>query len=64
MKKRLVQVWNKAKPGERVRFQSGTVYERQSDGSIRRISPLKPWSNKAEHKRHKKERRIAREEAA
>lgn len=59
----LAQVWKKAKAGERVRFSDGRIYERQADGSIRRIHPIKPWSNKAEHKAHKKARRLAREEA-
>lgn len=37
--------------------QSGRIYERASDGVIRRVSPLKPWDNKAEMKQFKKFRR-------
>lgn len=60
----LTQAWLKTKAGERVRFQSGTVYERQLDGSIRRVHPIKPWTNKAEHRRYKKQRRMMRAEMA
>jgi hypothetical protein len=47
---------------ERFKSQDGRVYIRDERGVIHRVDPIKPWSNKAEHKRHKKQRRELREE--
>jgi hypothetical protein len=62
-KQRLVRAFfpSTLKSGTQVKFQDGTIYQTQLDGSLRRISPLKPWRNKAEHKAHKKKRRRERD---
>ena len=49
------------KGGERVRFPDGKVYEKQTCGALVRVSPIKPWSNKAERKRWIRQRRRNRE---
>lgn len=49
------------KAGATVKFSDGSVYQKQRAGNIKKVFPLKPWANKAEHKQHKKLRREKRE---
>ena len=63
MKKMLVRIWNKA-VGSRVKFTDGTVYQALDNGSIVRLSPLKPWNSKAERRQVIKNRREDRLMAA
>jgi hypothetical protein len=57
--KLLAQVWDKVKK-TRVRFASGTVYQTMTDGSIRRISPERPWRGKSERRECIRDRRERR----
>lgn len=59
MKKLWAQVWKKvqeAGKSNRVRFNSGTVYELQTDGSVRRVYPRRPWRGKSERREHIRQR--------
>lgn len=47
-------------PGEKVRFSDGTVYQQQAAGNLVRISPRKPYKNRAEQKQYLKWRRRQR----
>lgn len=49
---------------EKFRDKAGRVYGKMVDGSLRRLSPLKPWRNKSERRQVLKDRRQDRELAA
>lgn len=39
---------------------NGRVYNRANNGPVVRVGPIKPWTNKAEMKQYKRDRRNAR----
>jgi hypothetical protein len=47
--------------GKPIQFSDGRTYQPMVNGEWRRISQMKPWGNKAEHKRNLKARREFRE---
>jgi hypothetical protein len=61
---RTVLSWHDKKGFPVGKFRDGKTYRVQPDGSIRRVSPVKPWRNKAERKQVLRQRREDRALAA
>jgi hypothetical protein len=63
VKSRLVLVLDKSrlKEGQMVKMADGTIYKKDSAGTLIRVSPLKPYANRAEQKKYNRWRREQRE---